>query len=397
MRTKRRRPPRSTILVPPKVLIHLIHQPCIRKLNPNRLGSNTAAPPHRAIDGFPVRYERCYKSRGGDQIPYAQFRGYGTPPETLGSPGDIFLDITDGAYRAFAKTPHWIEWAGIKQCRQGQTVLRSTHPQVYHPYNDKMVLWCTTKDVVWYRRALVKKARMRVFRRTGKGVVSVREMVEGMKVLKKEIKAISEGSDGRGCPRRSPDGSTNSHTPRMELEVDTKYALRSAIRGPSPRDPSLRRDSRFSPLAPSRRYNVAAESSIHFRRTDAPTSDIEDDSDLHDSDLPDGVISGIRKREEELTQRELQENQQLAELVEQYRECAVKIGAAKKEAKQAKELLREASVVDLERLEEESIRRNQEIERFKELVLQQDHELERSRGRLRKIEGELSRLEEYGT
>ena len=233
------------------------------------------------------------------------------------------------------------------------------------------------------------KARMRIFRQTGKEVVSAREMVEGMKVLTKEIKAISEGLDKQGHPRGSHEGSMDGDTPHMALEVNRKHALRSSVTwGASPRDSSLRKNSRFSPLAPSRRYNVATGS-------DVSASDIEDGSDCHYGDLS-GILACIRKREEELMQCEVKENEQLAELVEEYKECALKIGAAKKEEEQAKRrLLRGVRVAALEKKKEELIRENQEIERMKELLLQQSQELERAQWRLRTIQGELSQLEEY--
>jgi hypothetical protein len=54
----------------------------------------------------------------GDPIPYSQFLGCGTSLDVLGLPGDIFVDITRGAYRIFVKHSCWVEWAGCSMALQ---------------------------------------------------------------------------------------------------------------------------------------------------------------------------------------------------------------------------------------------------------------------------------------
>ena len=103
--------------------------------------------------------------------------------------GDIFVDITLGAFGIFIKyTAHWVEWTGIKKCTGRQTLAKAAHPPLFHPQNEKLTIWCTSQDVLWVPRTTLGGNHGDVFRQhPGQSFVSAREMIEEMSVLAQKI------------------------------------------------------------------------------------------------------------------------------------------------------------------------------------------------------------------
>jgi len=141
-----------------------------------------------------------YVSDEGDRTPYSQFVGCGPPMDVLGRPGDIFVDVTRGAYGIFVKyTARWVEWAGIRKCNGlARQATQTTHPPLFHPHNEKLTIWCYKKDVTWIPRTFLKHARSNVFKRyTGQSIVSAGELVEETTVLARKVAAMYDGERKR--------------------------------------------------------------------------------------------------------------------------------------------------------------------------------------------------------
>ena len=162
-----------------------------------------------------------YENKEGDGTHYSQFLGCGPPLDVLGRPGDIFVDITRGAYGIFVKYPAcWVEWAGVKKCGgPGQRIRKTTHPALFHPQNEKLTIWCTTKDVVWIPRTTLNSNRRDLFRRySGQSVVSAGKMIEGATVLEKKIAVMYEEEQER----------LRAHTP-SPLAVNIRHTTSTAL------------------------------------------------------------------------------------------------------------------------------------------------------------------------
>ncbi|KAL0948939.1 hypothetical protein HGRIS_009044 [Hohenbuehelia grisea] len=68
---------------------------------------------------------------------YAEYRGHGVPPKSLGSTGDIFIDLTSGNQALYGRyQDEWREWEG-----PGRSSLYR------HPVHPSRVLACSTKNM----------------------------------------------------------------------------------------------------------------------------------------------------------------------------------------------------------------------------------------------------------
>jgi hypothetical protein len=148
-----------------------------------------------------VRYtnRRKFVTPSGSKAGYHQFLGYGAPSDTLGVPGDIYVDITPIAYRVFAKYPGpvsssqlWKEWAGIEKgtCHRKD----ATHRHFAHPKYRDMGLWTEGGDIIWKAFATprsLSNARFAMFAQFGKRVVSATELVKFSKELLELIKELN--------------------------------------------------------------------------------------------------------------------------------------------------------------------------------------------------------------
>ncbi|KAF7333057.1 hypothetical protein MVEN_02412300 [Mycena venus] len=46
-------------------------------------------------------------------VPFFEFRGYGAPPADVGTPGDVYIDLTPGAHALYSRSEEdWARWAG---------------------------------------------------------------------------------------------------------------------------------------------------------------------------------------------------------------------------------------------------------------------------------------------
>ncbi|RDB17423.1 hypothetical protein Hypma_001964 [Hypsizygus marmoreus] len=115
-------------------------------------------------------------SKGSQEVTvcWTQYRGYGDPPEGLGEPGDMFIDMSPNAYRLFARYDIWQQWSGVS---------RVPVPNLFHPADGTRMVWCTATDILWYRFVSFSKARCRILRRTKAAFVTAHELIKKSGVL----------------------------------------------------------------------------------------------------------------------------------------------------------------------------------------------------------------------
>lgn len=85
-------------------------------------------------------------------VHFFEFRGYGSPPSDVGTPGDIYIDMTSEAYALYAMvTPgSWKRWVG--HCRTYSFISgkeRFSLVGIDHPVLQGRMLWVTDRNVVW--------------------------------------------------------------------------------------------------------------------------------------------------------------------------------------------------------------------------------------------------------
>jgi len=108
-----------------------------------------------------VALERTFLSVGLEPTSYSQFRGVGSPSADLGRPGDIFIDLSPKAYRAFIRYETWREWPGIY--REIGTGSDPPGSKFTHPADSTRIMWCTVTDVMWYKNDSIRRGRKRLF------------------------------------------------------------------------------------------------------------------------------------------------------------------------------------------------------------------------------------------
>ena len=83
---------------------------------------------------------------GKDSHPYSEFRGLGSPEESLGQPGDIYIDITPGLHALYGRYPEkWMLWPGANDA---SNLLR-------HPQHNERCLWCHT-SIGWIHPSYIR-------------------------------------------------------------------------------------------------------------------------------------------------------------------------------------------------------------------------------------------------
>ncbi|RDB17063.1 hypothetical protein Hypma_001945 [Hypsizygus marmoreus] len=79
-------------------------------------------------------------------IHYTQYRGRGSPPKSLGKAGDLFFDLSPGAYRLYARYyDGWREWEGIAR----NPDKHQAHLRFCHPHDNSRVLWFYRRSLEW--------------------------------------------------------------------------------------------------------------------------------------------------------------------------------------------------------------------------------------------------------
>lgn len=94
-------------------------------------------------------------------IQYIQYRGYGSPSLSTGRPGDMFIDMSPNAYRLFIRYEEWREWLGVY--RSAVPVSDKPSFQFNHPKDGTRTIWCSTTDILWYRKNSISKVKTRLF------------------------------------------------------------------------------------------------------------------------------------------------------------------------------------------------------------------------------------------
>lgn len=112
--------------------------------------------------GRPIAaYPREFDGPDSEVIYYIQYRGYGSPQSSIGRPGDIFIDITPSAYRLFIRYDEWREWAGVHRSSASASDKIIFH--FNHPKDGTRTVWCSTTDILWYKRNSISKSKLRLF------------------------------------------------------------------------------------------------------------------------------------------------------------------------------------------------------------------------------------------
>jgi hypothetical protein len=84
-------------------------------------------------------------------IPYHEWRGQGRPPNDIGYPGDIYVDLTPGKYSLYGRTKSgWVPWTGLN--------FEKWH-LVAHPHLDDRFLFCGESDIKWYSYDAIRSSR----------------------------------------------------------------------------------------------------------------------------------------------------------------------------------------------------------------------------------------------
>jgi len=84
-------------------------------------------------------------------IPYHEWRGQGRPPNDIGYPGDIYVNLTPGKYSLYGRTKSaWVPWTGLN--------FEKWH-LVAHPHLDDRFLFCGESDIKWYSYDAIRSSR----------------------------------------------------------------------------------------------------------------------------------------------------------------------------------------------------------------------------------------------
>jgi hypothetical protein len=76
-------------------------------------------------------------------VPFFEWRGRGAPPEDIGYPGDVYLDLTPDHFALYAyTTTKWVKWVGPRVQKE-QLI---AHPH----FHDDRFLRCSPTTVGWY-------------------------------------------------------------------------------------------------------------------------------------------------------------------------------------------------------------------------------------------------------
>ena len=84
-------------------------------------------------------------------IPYHEWRGQGSPPNDVGYPGDVYINMTPGKYSLYGRTNKgWVIWNGL--CYEKWQL-------VPHPHLDDRYLFCSETDIKWYSLHAIRTVR----------------------------------------------------------------------------------------------------------------------------------------------------------------------------------------------------------------------------------------------
>lgn len=126
-------------------------------------------------------HPREFEGSSGKTIQYIHYRGYGTPPLSIGQPGDIFIDMSTNGHRLFIRYDEWREWSGVH--RSG--VEMSKRPFI-HPGDNTRIMWCSSTDVLWQKKSSFYQGRLELFKQDAylqRSFISAHELIKRSGVL----------------------------------------------------------------------------------------------------------------------------------------------------------------------------------------------------------------------
>ncbi|KAF9462183.1 hypothetical protein BDZ94DRAFT_1322735 [Collybia nuda] len=127
-----------------------------------------------------IAQDRYFESSASRAIHYTQYRGRGSPPSDLGSPGDMYIDTNPESHRLFARYESWKEWMGVYRV---QPPFRFPHPQ-----DKDRQLWVTHSDIVWFRTKSIWSNRTRALSSTTESFISAHTMIQKSGFLDQDLK-----------------------------------------------------------------------------------------------------------------------------------------------------------------------------------------------------------------
>ena len=141
-------------------------------------------------------------------VHFLEFRGYGSPPSDVGTPGDIYIDMTLDAYALYAMvTPSsWKRWVG--HCLTYSFISgkeRFSLIGIDHPVLQERMLWVTDRNVVWATLKTIQRDDRSDLWNLDAG----RFLTKLMEYELQEIKKLG-GARKRGTPDEEGEGDCHS-------------------------------------------------------------------------------------------------------------------------------------------------------------------------------------------
>jgi hypothetical protein len=127
-------PPRSDSLK----RLPWLNPPPKSKIQPSVIADLKTFHAHIIPDDYPFRLDPDRPT----VVPFFEWRGRGAPPNDIGYPGDVYLDLTPDHFALYAYTTTWVKWVGPRVQKE-QLI---AHPH----FRDDRFLRCSQTTVGWY-------------------------------------------------------------------------------------------------------------------------------------------------------------------------------------------------------------------------------------------------------
>lgn len=155
-------------------------------------------------------------------VHFFEFRGYGTPPSDVGTPGDIYIDMTLDAYALYAMVlPNsWKRWGGHRQTWSYRNNGKDQYlliRDIDHPVLEGRMLWVTDRNVVWATLGTVRKDD-----RSGDMRLDASHFLT--KLMEFELQEIKKygGTRKRGAPDEGEGNCRSSKKGKVDKGVDAR-------------------------------------------------------------------------------------------------------------------------------------------------------------------------------
>jgi hypothetical protein len=216
----------SPIMVPGERPQH----PCLTNPNPK-----SAIQPDLIV--LPRTFQHRHLSKHKKNYPYDletseftvhffEFRGYGSPPTDVGTPGDIYIDMTLDDYALYAMvTPSsWKQWDGHRRTYSFITGKDwFSFIGIDHPVLQERMLWVTDRNVVWATLKSIEKDH-----RSKLWTVYAGDFLD--KLMEYELREIKNlgGTRKRGTPDEEGEGDYHSSKKsKVDKGVDAQIDVSS--------------------------------------------------------------------------------------------------------------------------------------------------------------------------